>query len=370
MLCRVRVCIDIQAAVAQRAGVGRYTKMLAEHLEPLAAGDDLAMFYFDFAGKSSRIAAGRAEEKANRWLPRRWLQQCWSRLDWPPFDAFAGPADLYHFPNFIRPPLRRGKSIVTIHDVAFLRHPETVEAKNQAFLTGQIRKTVERSDAIITVSNFIADEVQSLLGVPREKLFPIHLGLTDYPQSTPQQLAEFHSSCSLRRPYLLHVGTIEPRKNHQLLIEIFERLDFDGDLVLAGMKGWKSEPIFERIRQSPAAERIRYIDYLPEPNLGDLYRGAAALVFPSIYEGFGLPPLEAMRCGTPVVSSSAGSLREVLGNGARLVDGYDPTDWTDAVSEVLSNPDPWIDAGRSAAAAYRWQTTAEKTWELYRQVAG
>ena len=370
MLCRVRVCIDIQAAVAQRAGVGRYTKMLAEHLGPQAADDQLALFHFDFAGKSRPVAAGSAEEKANRWLPRRWVQQCWNRLDWPPFDAFAGPADLYHFPNFIRPPLRQGKSIVTIHDVSFLRHPETMEAKNYAFLSRQIRQTVARSDAIITDSLFVADEVRALLSVPREKLFPIHLGLKEYSTSTPQQRTHFQSSFGLNRPYLLHVGTIEPRKNHQLLIEIFEKLDFDGDLVLAGMKGWKCEPIFERIRRSPAAERIRYIDYLPEAHLGDLYRGADAMVFPSLYEGFGLPPLEAMLCGTPVVSSSAGSLREVLGNGARLVDGYDPTEWTIAVGEVLNNPSPWIDAGRSVATAFRWETTAEKTWALYREVVG
>jgi glycosyltransferase involved in cell wall biosynthesis len=370
MLCRVRVCIDIQAAVAQRAGVGRYTKMLAEHLAPLAADDQLALFHFDFAGKSRPVAAGNAEETANRWLPRRWAQQCWNRLDWPPFDAFAGPADLYHFPNFIRPPLRQGKSIVTIHDVSFLRHPETVEEKNQTFLSRQMHNTVERADAIITVSNFVADEVRSLLAVPEEKLFPIHLGLKKYPESTPQQKSDFQSSFGLDRPYLLHVGTIEPRKNHQLLVEIFERLDFDGDLVLAGMKGWKCGPIFERIRQSPAADRIRYIDYLPEDHLGDLYRGAEAFVFPSIYEGFGLPPLEAMLCGVPVISSSAGSLREVLGNGARLVDGDDPEDWINAVSEVLNNPTSWIDAGESAAAIYRWETTAEKTWEVYRQVAG
>ena len=370
MLCRVRVCIDIQAAVAQRAGVGRYTKMLAEHLEPQAAGDALAMFYFDFAGKGRRIVAGNAAEKANRWLPRRWIQHCWERLDWPPFDRFAGPADVYHFPNFTRPPLGQGKSIVTIHDVCFLRHPETVETKNHAFLSRQIRKTVERSDAIITVSNFVADEVRALLDVPQEKLYPIHNGLKEYPRSTTQQSVDFQSSFGLNRPYLLHVGTIEPRKNHQLLVEIFERLDFDGDLVLAGMKGWKCGPIFERIRQSPAADRIRYIDYLPEDHLGDLYRGAEAFLFPSIYEGFGLPPLEAMLCGVPVISSSAGSLREVLGNGARLVDGYDPEDWTQAVSEVLHNPTPWIDAGKSMAAIYRWETTAEKTWEVYRQVAG
>lgn len=370
MLSRVRVCIDIQAAIAQRAGVGRYTKMLVEHLGPQAGDDQLALFYFDFKRKGSPFPVRNAREQAVRWIPGRWVQQAWKHMGWPPFDAFSGPADLYHFPNFVRPPLRKGKSVVTIHDVSFLRYPETMDTRNYAFLSSQIQQTVERSDAIITDSTFVADEIHSLLKVPQEKLFPIHLGLTKHAPSTPEQLAGFKSSFGFDRPYLLHVGTVEPRKNHRFLVEIFEQLDFDGELVLAGMKGWKCEPIFERIRQSPVAERIRYIDYMPEEHLGDLYSGAEALVFPSLYEGFGLPPLEAMLCGTPVIASSAGSLREVLGTGARMVDGYELDAWTAAVEEVLGDAESWIRAGSAKAAGYSWETTARETWALYRQVAG
>ncbi len=206
--------------------------------------------------------------------------------------------------------------------------------------------------------------------MPQEKLFPIHLGLTKHAPSTPEQLEGFKSSFGFDRPYLLHVGTVEPRKNHRFLVEIFEQLDFDGYLVLAGMKGWKCDPIFERIERSPVAERIRYIGPIPEEHLGDLYSGAEALVFPSLYEGFGLPPLEAMLCGTPVIASSAGSLREVLGTGARMVDGYELDAWTVAVEEVLGDAESWIRAGSAKAAGYSWETTARETWALYRQVAG
>jgi glycosyltransferase involved in cell wall biosynthesis len=291
-------------------------------------------------------------------------------MGWPPFDAFSGPADLYHFPNFVRPPLRKGKSVVTIHDVSFLRYPETMDTRNHAFLSSQIQQTVERSDAIITDSTFVADEIHSLLNVPKEKLFPIHLGVTKHAPSTPEQLEGFKSSYALDRPYLLHVGTIEPRKNLCFLVDLFEQLDFDGDLVLAGMKGWKWEPIRDRIQQSPVTERIHHIDYVAEEHLGDLYSGAEALVFPSLYEGFGLPPLEAMLCGTPVIASSAGSLREVLGPGARMVDGYELDAWTVAVEEVLGDAESWIRAGSAKAAGYSWETTARETWDLYRKVVG
>jgi glycosyltransferase involved in cell wall biosynthesis len=367
----VKVCIDIQAAIAQRAGVGRYTKLLVEHLGPLAGADELGLFYFDFKRNGSPFPVTNAQERAVRWIPGRYVQQAWKRVGWPPFDAFSGPADLFHFPNFVRPPLRKGKSVVTIHDVSFLRYPETMEAKNYAFLSSQIQQTVERSDAIITDSRFVANEIHTLLKVPREKLFPIHLGLSSLAPSSADALAAFKTSFGLAKPYLLHVGTIEPRKNHLFLIELFEQLDgFDGELVLAGMKGWKCEPIFERIRQSPAADRIRYIDYIPDEHLADLYSGAEALVFPSLYEGFGFPPLEAMLCGTPVIASTAGSLAEVLGDGACMVADYDIDAWKSAVAGVLGDPQPWIAAGGAKAATYNWSTTARETWDLYRKVAG
>ena len=293
-------------------------------------------------------------------------------MGFPPYDWFAGAAELYHFPNFVRPPLLRGKSIVTIHDVSFLRFPETMEAANYAFLSSQIGQTVKKSDAIITDCQFVADELRELLDVPAEKLFPIHLGLPRaLSAANPDEIAALREQFNLPRPYLVHVGTIEPRKNHAFLIEVFERLDsFDGDLVIAGMKGWKCDPVFERLASSPKADRIRYIDYIPEEMLAPLYTAAEALVFPSLYEGFGFPPLEAMCCGTPVISSTAGSLAEVLGDGAKMVDGYDADEWVQSIEQVLTDPTDFISKGAVRAAGYDWQRTAEQTWDVYRKVAG
>ncbi|MFH0908428.1 MAG: glycosyltransferase family 1 protein [bacterium] len=369
----MKVCIDIQAAIAQRAGVGRYTKALVEHLGALAGDDELALFYFDFQRKGTPFPVAGAGQKAVRWCPGRVVQKAWKEIGWPPFDWLAGPADVYHFPNFILPPLTRGKSVVTIHDTSFLRHPETTEEKNLRYLNAKIRDTVRRADAIITDSVFSAMEIETLLKAPREKLHPVLLGLPgDLRRPAGEAVREVRSRHSLARPYLLLVGTLEPRKNVPFLVEVFEKLGgFDGDLVIAGMRGWKYEPILQRMQVSPRRERIRYLEYVDEEDLPALYAGAELFVFPSFYEGFGFTPLEAMACGTPVIASSAGSLPEVLGGAAELVEAFDTDEWTARVGALLA------DRGRCEQLRVRglehvkrfdWNETARKTWNVYRGV--
>jgi glycosyltransferase involved in cell wall biosynthesis len=273
----------------------------------------------------------------------------------------------------VRPPLTRGKSVVTIHDVSFLRFPETMEEKNRRYLTRCMRDTVDRADAIVTDCAFVADELRELMNVPAHKLHPILLGMSRQIADAPAEaVGAFRKARGLERPYLLHVGTVEPRKNHLFLIKVFERLrGFDGDLVLAGMRGWKCDPVFAAIAASPKRDRIRYLEYVSDDDLPALYTGAEALVFPSLYEGFGFPPLEAMSCGTPVVSSTAGSLAEVLGGGARLITGYDESEWAQAVESLLGRTADRVAltaAGRSKAAEYNWDRTAAQTWDLYRRL--
>ncbi len=369
----MNVCIDIQSAIAQRAGVGRYTRLLVEHLAPLAGPDRLSLFYFDFSRKGEPFPVPGAVQRAVRWVPGRYVQKAWKEIGFPPFNWFAGTADIYHFPNFVRPPLTRGKSVVTIHDVSFLRFPETMEEKNRRYLTRCMRDTVDRADAIITDCAFVADELRERMNVPADKLHPILLGMSRQIADAPAAaVAAFRKSRGLERPYLLHVGTIEPRKNHLFLLKVFERLrGFDGDLVLAGMRGWKCDPVFAAIEASPKRDRIRYLEYVSDDDLPALYTGAEALLFPSLYEGFGFPPLEAMSCGTPVVSSTAGSLAEVLGGGARLIAGYDESEWTQAVELLLGGTEArtaLTAAGRAKAAEYNWDRTAAQTWNLYRKL--
>lgn len=370
----MRVLIDIQAAMAQRAGVGRYTKSLVEHLAAWANGDEIRLFYFDFRRKGQPFVVPGATERAIHWCPGRIVQKAWKTIGWPPFDWFAGRADVYHFPNFVRPPLRRGHSVVTIHDTSFLRWPDTLEAGNLEYLTGQMKRTVRDADAIITNSAFTAREVEELLKVRQEKIFPILLGLADgIRRPSDAAIAEGRQRLKLERPYLLMVSTLEPRKNVELLVDVFERLgDFHGDLVIAGGRGWKYGPILERMRNSSRASDIRHLAYVGEDLLPALYAGAELFVFPSLYEGFGFPPLEAMACGTPVISSNTASLPEVVGDAAELVDGFDADHWAARVRGLLSDSRRRAQLrakGLERARQFSWDDTARKTWGVYRMFA-
>lgn len=372
----MKVCVDIQSAMAQRAGVGRYTRSLVEALaRTVAPGDALRVFHFDFQRKGRPFPLPGAEARAVRWVPGRWVQASWKTIGAPPFNWLAGGADVYHFPNFIRPPLTRGRSVVTVHDISFLRYPEAAEARNLRYLTAKIRGTMERADRILTDCEFVADEVRALPGAPAERVVSVYPGLSgDFAPSGPAAVRETRARLGLTRPYLLTVGTLEPRKNHRFLLEAFERLpDFDGDLVLAGMKGWKVEPILERIRRSPRADRIRLLDYVGESDLRALYTGAELFLFPSLYEGFGFPPLEAMACGCPVLASTAGALVEVLGSAADLLETRDPEAWSNAVRRVLAEGAAErrarLDRGRERAGRYTWDAAAKRVWAIYREVA-
>jgi len=371
----VKICIDIQSAITQRAGVGRYTRELVHHLGTAAGDNQLLLFYFDFKRRGTPFETPNTKPRVVSWCPGRLAQLAWKTIHWPPFEVFAGPADLYHFPNFILPPVRHGKTVVTIHDMSFLRLPQFADERNRKYLSARIDDTVRRADAIITDSAFSADEIKALLKVDPAKVFPIHLGIEK--SFKPQDKAAIRpvlSRLGLGRPYLLTVGTLEPRKMFPFLIEVFEKLThFDGDLVIAGMPGWKYEPILQQIRNSPRAGSIRWLNFVEDADLPALYAGAELFFFTSLYEGFGFPPLEAMACGTPVLATAHGSLKEVLGSGAMLMETFDSDLWSNKANIILSDSDcrrMMVDYGLRQVPKFSWENTATKTWEVYGKVAG
>jgi len=369
----MRICIDVQSAVTQRAGVGRYTRELVQHLPEASPDDEFVLAYFDFKAKGAPIAPEGVEERRIRWCPGRIAQLAWKTIHWPPFDAFAGDADLYHFPNFVLPPLRHGKSVVTIHDMTFLRYPHFTENRNARHLTACMQDTVERADAIITVSQFSADEVCALLDVRPERVFAVHSGISSgFVRPPSETIRKQLSEAGLDKPYILTVGTVEPRKNIPFLIDVFEQLsDFDGELVIAGGLGWKYGPILERITNSPRSRDIRYLQYAGDSLLPSLYAGAELFVLTSFYEGFGFPPLEAMACGTPVVSSAGGSLREILGDAAIVLDDFDCDLWIEKIRQALSDSvlrKELASRGHAQAKKYSWAAAAAETHNVYQQV--
>ena len=371
----MQVCLDYQPAVAQRAGIGRYTRVLAgELLKAKLPGDDLRLFYLDFFRRGVVDIPG-ARATPSRLMPGAILQRLWRTVGFPPFDLLSGPADVFHFTNFLRPPLRRGRSVVTIFDMSFERFPQFAEARNLRNLRRGIRRTAAQADAIITISDFSAKEIAGLLPESRGKLFPVPLGISpDFAPAPAESVAALRAKAGLERPYILAVGTVEPRKNLGFLVDVFERMGGDSalegfDLVVAGMPGWRCAGILRRFETSPRASRIHYMRYVPDGSLAALYTGAAVLAVPSHYEGFGFPPLEAMACGTPVVSSSGGSLPEVLGDAAVVVPDFDPAAWLAALGRAATDNGLRTrlkSAGMARAATYRWERTAAETWRVYR----
>ena len=314
-----------------------------------------------------------AGQRAVHWCPGRLARAAWKTFGWPPFERFAGKADLYHFPNFVLPPLGAGRSVVTIHDLSFLRFPDFAEKRNLAYLSARIPDTVRRADAILTDSLFSAGEICERLNADPERVFAVHLGIDERFAPPPAgKIQAVRRELGLDRPYLLTVGTLEPRKNVPFLVDVFENLpDFDGDLVVAGRRGWKDGPILERLHESSRAGRIRVLEDVDDGQLPALYAGASLFVLASFYEGFGFPPLEAMACGTPVLSSAGGSLPEVLGNAAIVLNSFDADLWSGEARRILSDTalrTSLVERGRARAAAYNWERTAAETWAVYRKV--
>jgi glycosyltransferase involved in cell wall biosynthesis len=335
---------------------------------------DFDLFYFDFKRAGQPPAPGHCRLRPYRLMPGALVQQSWKRLGWPRFDSLTDKADLYHFTNFIIPPLSSAsKALVSIHDISFILHPEFAEKRNLEYLTARIRKTASRAQGIITISRQSAMDIQKHLGVSEDAVFPIHLGVSEmFRHSGSASIAAARSALGVQRPYILMVGTFEPRKNIPFAVSLIEQMSFfDGDLVIVGQKGWKNEPVFEAIGRSIAAGRIRTFTSLPDAQLVALYSGAEFLLMTSFYEGFGFPPLEAMACGTPVLTSSGGSLAEVCGDAAVVVDSFAPELWLEKADLILHDSElrnRLKSAGPAHAGKYTWQSTAEKHIEAYRKV--
>lgn len=367
------VNVDIQPALDQQTGIGRYVRCLAEGLGTVRGLDQVRLFCFDFHRRGVPFETPGATVKSVRWCPGRLAHKSWRTMGWPAYDQFAGPADVYHFTNFVRHPLRRGRSVVSIYDASFLRHPEAAEPANLAYLNRHVRETARRADAFLTISEFSKQEIVEQLSIDPSRVHVVYPGLDHARQAASKEdIVLTRAALGLTRPYLLMVSTVEPRKNIPFLVEVFDRLhDFDGDLAIAGMRGWRYEPILGAMRNARRADRIRYLDYVKEEHLPGLYAGAELFVFPSLYEGFGFPPLEAMSCGTAVVSSDGGSLGEALGHGAEILSSFDLDAWAACIRALLADEtrrEGLARKGKEQAARYTWADHVEKTWEVYRKV--
>lgn len=379
---RRRLYIEANAiATTHQSGVGHAVKGLVTELArtPEARSRYRMTLLVPLRG-GSRIDALGLDGVGRRTvpLPMRGYDR-WSGMSWlPPLDVAFGDG-IYVFPNYGNWPLRRAPSITVVYDLSFLVHPETVERRTRERLSANVRRWTRRTSLVLTDSEFIRAEIHERLGVPLSRLAVMPLGVDTavFRRSPDEETGTLLSKLGLRREYVLHLGNIEPRKNLARLIRAYTQLSAslkrDHPLVLVGGGGWNDEQITAEIAaaQSRGDAVIRIRGRVSDAELPALLSGASMLAYPSLYEGFGLVPLQAMACRTPVLASNVASIPEVTSTAALLVDPLSESQIAGGLEAVLTDEQlrtRLIMAGTERAAAYPWSRTATAFLDALQQI--
>lgn len=385
MLCRVgllmskpyQVALELQPCIGQRSGIGNYVYELAKRFK----NDNALQFsgnVFNFVNRNDNasgldgikipisicnIFSYGVYRRLWHWLPVRYNQ------------LFPVNADLSLFFNYIVPPRISGKVLTTIHDLTWLRYPETMDKKNLQRIEKDINYSIERADRILTVSEFSKQEMVSLLKLPAEKIAVVPCASAEMPGGA--NFAEFAKSYNLDKPYLLYIGNLEPRKNLSRLLQAFdllkEELGVPHQLVIAGGSGWCNDKFQQALQKMKHFDDVVQVGYVETVDKRALYENAAVFVFPSLYEGFGIPPLEAMSCGCPVVCAKAASLPEVVGDAAELMEPLSVQSIAAGIWRVIGSEQrsaELVYLGYEQARKYSWDKSAEQLKAICREILG
>jgi glycosyltransferase involved in cell wall biosynthesis len=418
----MRVGIDYTPAIWQGAGIGRYTRELIRAVIEQGREHEYTLFYAargverdnPYLGDLARLRAAHPNVRAAPipFSPRR-LTQLWQRLRVPlPVELFTGSLDLLHAPDFVLPPTR-ARTILTIHDLSFLVHPECAVPSMVRYLSDAVPRSLRRADAVLADSEATREDLARLLGTDPARVAVVYPGVAPrFRPMPPEETEPVRQRLGLPERFLLFVSTLEPRKNLVRLLEAFAQLDerrtTNGErpmlaagsagpppavrspsldsldlselyLVIAGRRGWLYEDIFKAIERLRLGERVRVLDFLDDNDLPAVYNLACAFAYPSIYEGFGLPALEALACGTPVVTADNSSLPEVVGAGratgdpaALLVQAEDVAALVSALRRVVADQalrTRLHAAGPARARLFTWERAARQVLACYQQLA-
>ena len=345
----VRIAFDVSPLSHPRSGIGNYIRGSLAGLAEAAAGEHEIVAFAPTSPQGRRAIPAALEgipvEISLRFLPfaHAW-RQAWSRLGHPALERFLGPIDVLHFSDWMYPPQAGGVRATTIHDLVPLRFPDWVQGRTRRMHGAKYRNTSHTCDVVFTNSAFTRREVVELLRIPEERVRVAHPGVApDFASEGPR--------ADLGLPYVLTVATLEPRKNLGTLVEAHRLLGrSDLALAVAGGEGWGARPELDR------AGIVR-LGYVSDEELAALYRGAAAFCYPSRFEGFGMPVVEAMASGVPVVCSSHSSLDEACGDAAVRVDPESPEEIAAGIERALAEHDRLVPRGLRHAAGFRWLDT-------------
>ncbi|HXF56418.1 MAG TPA: glycosyltransferase family 1 protein [Actinomycetota bacterium] len=352
-------------------GTGAYVRNLVPALARADPSLELRLFHARFDGARAEPWMGRFPVAALPWPVRR-LYPSWTLLRRPPLPSPLSGTALLHSPTpvAVPPPAGGQRLVVTVHDLAFLVHPGALTTTWRLLHRAGLRRTVRTARAVIAPSRHTAEDLLRRTRLPADRVHVVPLA-----PALPEGAADVSAvldRLKVRRPYVLFVGTLEPRKNLVRLVQAYRRVaaGVPHALVLAGPMGWRPRPLLQAVAEEGPG-RVVLTGRLPEEALDALYRGADAFVYPSLYEGFGLPVLEAMARGIPCVVSAASSLPEVAGEAALLVDPRSTADLAGAIERVLTDgalAERLREAGRAWAGRFSWDETARRTLKVYRSL--
>ena len=368
----LRVAVDATPLLGTRTGVARFT---AAVLAGLATRPDLDLVGYAITWRGRRELAAvlpPSVRPAARPFPAQLTRRLWLRTNMPRIEHWTGRADVVHGTAFIPPPAR-APVVVTVHDLTFARYPEMCDVPTLQF-DRLLRRALDRGATIHAVSDFVATEARDHFGLDDDRVVRVYEGLVESGAGDP---ARGRTLAGTDR-YVLALSTVEPRKNLPGLVRAFDLAaarDADLRLVLAGPDGWGTavDALDRALAGAVHGDRIRRLGFVPEQDRTDLLAGARVFAYPSIYEGFGHPPLEAMTAGVPVVAADAGALPEVLGDAAVLVDPTDTVALADALVETATDEDQRASLqtrGHERVHRYDWDDTVTGLVDLYRRVIG
>ena len=367
--------IDARLPHYQRGGISQYVLHLLPALARLDSENDYMV------GQMAKDGRSYLPPSAPRWHRRNLLTPCHHRWErWALGAELAvRPPHLWHSPDFIPPAWGVRRRLITVHDVTFLHYPQFLTAESRHYYHDQIAWAVQTADHISADSEHTRQDLIHLLGVPPEKVTTVHLAANPL-YAQPYSAAEIAATLAqhnLPRGFILAVGTLEPRKNLPLLLHAYAQMrretGVDVPLVLVGKRGWLDEAVWETWAQLGLQTAVRHLEGVFDEQLAHLYHAAGLLATPSHYEGFGLPALEAMTCGCPVLVSDRGSLPEIVGSAGRILPADSPSAWAEAMYITLTDSavrEQMTAAGHRRARDFSWEQTAVQTLALYQQVLG
>ncbi|MCB0195190.1 MAG: glycosyltransferase family 4 protein [Anaerolineae bacterium] len=369
----MHICIDVSPTAQNHAGLGRYAGEIAR---TLAADPDanLSLFYNREGDAALPAALSHVPYKTVNIGNKPWRMGVFaSQLTRWPMDNIFGATEIFHATNHLLAHFRQARTVYTLHDLIFLRYPQHHKNYNRWYLTLTMPHYLKAADVIITPSECSRRDALEFYNLPEQKIKVIYEAAAPHfkPTPDPDDLRRVRQKYSVPDQFILHVATIEPRKNLNRLLDAFKAIlphRPDLKLVFIGKKGWLYDSFFQHITDLGLEACVVFPGYVDETDLPVFYQLAKLFVFPSLYEGFGLPPLEAMSCGVPVVSSNSSSLPEVVGDAGLLVDPTDTAALSQAMRRVLDDADLRAELKQRSlrqAAQFSWEKTVEEHKAVY-----